>query len=166
MSEYDWSRFVTRIAVNTTKENLYRAWATRKGIEYWFLRFSEYRNAEGGLRSEEELVSAGDTYTWRWYGWPDETEERGTILSCNGIDHIKFTFGDAGMCSVTIREERSQLIVELIQTEIPTDDRGKHYWHLGCKTGWTFYLTNLKSLFEGGVDLRNRDEVLKNVVNS
>jgi hypothetical protein len=65
-----------------------------------------------------------------------------------------------------MKEERGHMIVELVQTEIPTDDRGKHYWHLGCKTGWTFYLANLKSLFEGGVDLRNRDEGLKNVVNS
>ena len=38
--------------------------------------------------------------------------------------------------------------------------------NVGCKTGWTFYLANLKSLLEGGIDLRNKDELLKDVINS
>jgi uncharacterized protein YndB with AHSA1/START domain len=166
MEQYDWSRFVTRIAVNATREELYKAWATRKGIEYWFLRMADYRSADGVMRGEDEYVSAGDTYSWRWHGWPDEMEEHGTILSCNGKDQFRFTFGKAGICSVSLYEERGQMMMELIQTEIPVDDQGKHNFHLGCKTGWTFYLTNMKSLFEGGIDLRNRDEGLKNVVNS
>lgn len=29
--------------------------------------------------------------------------------------------------------------------------------HIGYKTGWTFYLANLKSILEGGIDLRNRN---------
>ena len=81
-------------------------------------------------------------------------------------DLFKFTFGEAGVCTVRIIEENGIRIVELVQTDIPDDERGKHYWHVGCKTGWTFYLANLKSLMEGGIDLRNKDESLKNVVNS
>ena len=57
-------------------------------------------------------------------------------------------------------------VLELLQDSIPDTAEGKHYWHLGCKTGWTFYLTNLKSLLEGGIDLRNKDEQIKNVLNS
>jgi hypothetical protein len=37
---------------------------------------------------------------------------------------------------------------------------------VGCGEGWTFYLTNLKSILEGGVDLRNKEMKLKNVINS
>lgn len=40
MSNYDWSRFVTRINVNAPIEKLYWCWATREGMEYWFLRLS------------------------------------------------------------------------------------------------------------------------------
>lgn len=166
MSDYDWSRFKTRIPVRASVERLYSAWATRNGIEAWFLRMSEYRKAEGQLRDKDEMVAAGDTYAWRWFGWPDEVEERGTIVSCNGKDRFEFTFGEAGVCHVRIIEEQGETIVELEQTDIPTDDRGKHYWHLGCKGGWTFYLANLKSLMEGGIDLRNKNEAIKNVVNS
>ena len=166
MEKYDWSKFTTRIAVNAPEPDLYAAWATRKGIEYWFVRYSPYAGQDGATRTIEEFVQPGDIYTWRWHGWPDEVEEHGKILDCNGKNFFKFTFGEAGICAVTIKEEQGQRIVELVQSEIPTDERAMHYWHLGCKTGWTFYLANMKSLYEGGIDLRNKNVDLKNVVNS
>ena len=166
MGNYDWSRFVTRINVKAPVEKLYWCWATRAGMEYWFLRLSEYKKPEGNLRADNETVQKGDSYTWRWHGWSDETTEYGSILDCNGKDLFKFSFGKAGDCTVTIKKEGNENIVELVQDNIPTDEQGMHYWHLDCKTGWTFYLANLKSLLEGGVDLRNRDEGLKNVINS
>lgn len=166
MSDYDWGRFVTRIPINASTQELYDAWSTRKGIEHWFLRMSEYRTPDGVLRKDDEPVQVGDTYAWRWHGWPDDVEERGKILACNGKDHFRFSFGEAGNCDVRIKEESGQTILELVQTEIPTDEHGKQYWHVGCKTGWTFHLTNMKSIFEGGKDLRNKDESLKNVVNA
>ena len=45
MSNYDWSRFVTRINIKAPIEKLYWCWATREGMEYWFLRLSEFKNA-------------------------------------------------------------------------------------------------------------------------
>lgn len=166
MGNYDWSRFVTRININAPIEKLYWCWATRQGMEYWFLRLSEYKKPDGNVRAGSEPVQPGDTYTWRWHGWSDETTEHGSILDCNGKDIFKFSFGKAGDCTVTLKNELGQNIVELVQSDIPITDEGMHYWHLGCKTGWTFYLANLKSLLEGGGDLRNRDEKLQNVINS
>jgi len=166
MKEYDWSQFVTRIPINASTQDLYDAWSTRKGIEHWFLRMSEYKSPDGELRRDDEPVQAGDTYAWRWHGWPDEVEERGQIIACNGKDYFKFSFGDAGNCTVVIKEENGQTILELTQSQIPTDEHGKQYWHVGCKTGWTFHLTNMKSIFEGGKDLRNKDETIKNVINA
>lgn len=166
MGNYDWSRFVTRININAPIEKLCWCWATRQGMEYWFLRLSEYKKPDGNVRAGSEPVQPGDTYTWRWHGWSDETTEHGSILDCNGKDIFKFSFGKAGDCTVTLKNELGQNIVELVQSDIPITDEGMHYWHLGCKTGWTFYLANLKSLLEGGGDLRNRDEKLQNVINS
>jgi len=166
MADFDWKKFTVRVPVNTPVEKLYWCWATREGIEYWFLRMSDYKKPDGTPRGDNEYVQNGDTYAWRWHGWSDEVTEHGNILDCNGKDFFKFSFGNAGNCTVTIKEENGINIVELVQDEIPDDENGRHYYQLGCKTGWTFYLANLKSLLEGGIDLRNRDEGLKNVVNS
>ena len=165
MSNYDWTTFTVRIAVKATAERLYWCWATREGMEYWFLRMSEYKKGNE-IRNAGDPTQKGDTYRWRWHGWPDEVTEEGIILECKGKDHFKFSFGKAGNCAVSIKKEEGETIVELVQDQIPDDEQGRHYWHLGCKTGWTFYFANLKSLLEGGIDLRNRNENLKNVINS
>lgn len=165
-ASYDWSRFVVRIAINAPADKLYHAWATREGMEYWFLRLSEYKKPDGNIRGNKEYVEKGDTYKWLWHGWPDDTVEHGTILDSNGKDFFKFSFGNAGNCTVVIKKEEGESMVELVQDNIPTDEQGKHNWHLGCKTGWTFYLANMKGLYEGGVDLRNKNEKLQGVINS
>ena len=163
---HDWSLFTVRINVNAAVEKLYNAWATREGMEYWFLRLNEYKKKDGTLRAGTELVAKGDTYKWLWFGWPDETVEYGEVLDCNGKDHFKFSFGKAGNCTVRIYQEQFENIVELVQDNIPVDELGMHYWHLGCKTGWTFYLANMKSVYEGGLDLRNKNVNLQQVLNS
>ena len=38
--------------------------------------------------------------------------------------------------------------------------------YIGCGEGWTFYLANLKSMLEGGIDLRNKNDKIKGVINS
>jgi uncharacterized protein YndB with AHSA1/START domain len=166
MSTYDWSRFVTRINIKAPVETLYNAWTTRAGIESWFLRMSEYKQRNGSLRDDDENVSIGDTYKWLWYGYSDETVEYGEIMDLNEKDYLKFSFGKAGICTVRIKTEEGENIVELIQEEIPTDEKGMEYYHVGCKTGWTFYLANMKSMLEGGIDLRNKNEKLQLMLNS
>lgn len=166
MQPFNWGRFVTRININATEEKVYQAWATREGIESWFLRLSEFKTADDILRKADEFVQPGDSYLWKWHGWPDEMQETGTILECNGKNLFRFSFGNAGNCTVSVIKESGELILQLLQEDIPETDQGKHYWHLGCKTGWTFYLANIKSILEGGIDLRNKNELLKNMVNS
>ena len=137
----DWDRFTVRINIkNVPIEKLSWAWASRKGMEYSFLRLSEYKTVSGKERNPNELVEKGDNYKWLWHGWPDETVEHGEILDCNEKDFFKFSFGKAGNCSVFLKEEEGEKIVELLQDTIPNDEAGRHMWHVGCKTGCTFYL--------------------------
>ena len=166
MADFDWSRFSVRVNIKASAEKIYWCWATKAGIESWFLRLSEYRKPTGELRESNEFVEKNDTYKWLWYGYSDEVGERGEILGCNGKDFFKFRFGAYGICSVTIKEEQGERIAELIQDNIPTDEKGKQNCHIGCKTGWTFYMANLKSMLEGGIDLRNRNEKILDVINS
>lgn len=166
MADFDWSRFMLRIDINAPVEKLYAGWATRPGIEKWFLRYCEYRDKSNIPREDNVYAEKGDTYTWRWHGYPDTVTEEGTILEANGKDLFKFSFGKAGDCSVTIRKEQGVTIVELVQENILTDEQGRQYYHLGCKTGWAFHLADMKSIYEGGIDLRNKREDLAEMLNS
>jgi uncharacterized protein YndB with AHSA1/START domain len=162
----NWSRFTVRINIKATVAQIYNCWATRAGMEAWFLRLSEYKTEQDTVRTDNEPAKTGDTYKWLWHGWPDETVEYGTILQCNGQNLFAFSFGNAGNCTVKIYEEQGETITELVQENIPDDEQGKITWHIGCKTGWTFYMANLKSYLEGGIDLRNKNIELNNVLNS
>ncbi len=166
MSTSDWTRFTVRIDIKADPKTLYEAWITNGNIEHWFLRWCEYKKPDGTLRRRDEPVQKGDSYSWRWHGYPDEVTEQGAILDLNGKSFFKFSFGKAGNCSVYIKEEAATTIVELIQENIPDDEHGRHYYHVGCKTGWTFHLADMKSIYEGGIDLRNKNEALKDMLNS
>ena len=116
------------------------------------------------IRPAGSPVQPGDTYAWLWHGYDDTTTEYGQIWEANGTNHLKFIFGGAGNVTISIYAEEGETIVELVQDEIPVDEKGKAWFHLGCSTGWVFYLANLKSVLEGGPDLRNKKLPLKNVV--
>lgn len=166
MANFNWNRFETRINVKAPIEKLYNCWATRQGMEEWFLRDCKYFLPDGTLRKKEEPVNKDDTYKWLWFGYDDEVVETGRIIEGNGKDFLKFSFGNGGNCTVTIKMEQGENMVALVQDNIPTDEEGMRNYHLGCKTGWTFYLANLKSIMEGGIDLRNKNENLKDMVNA
>lgn len=166
MQAYNWSQFKLRIPVNAGKKEIYAAWSSQQGLESWFLRKAEFTKADGSPREATGSIQIADSYVWMWHGWPDEVVEKGVILQENGTDLVKFSFGPAGNVTVTITEEEGQAMVTLLQDEIPLDDHSKTFYHIGCTKGWIFYLANLKSILEGGIDLRNRNIELQDVINS
>lgn len=166
MENFDWTRFLVRIDVKASKEQLYQAWSTRNGLENWFLRECLIYKPSGEMRDVNEPIQEGDRYLWRWHGHPDESTEEGVFLVSNGIDEIQFQFGQAGRCTVRITEAGGVFLVDLVQDQIPPTEKAKVQFHVGCRTGWIFYLTNLKSFYEGGIDLRNKNPNLQQMLNS
>ena len=166
VENHDWTKFSKRIAVHASPEKIHYLISTQDGLESWFLRLAEFTKPNGGIRTSNSEIKKGDMYRWLWHGYSDATEEKGMILDNNGKDTIRFTF--AGDCRVTItaQSHHDLTIVEITQENIPTDEKSKIQYYLGCSEGWTFYLANLKSISEGGIDLRNRDETLQGVLNS
>lgn len=166
MSDYDWSKFTKRINIKAATDKIYLAWSTPKGLETWFLRLAEFTNQAGDFRKSDEYIQTDDKYKWLWHGWPDETVEYGIILKANGTDIVQFTFATNCTVTILIKNDSPETIVELTQENIPLDEKSKVNYHLGCIEGWTFYLANLKSVLEGGIDLRNKNVNLTKVINS
>jgi uncharacterized protein YndB with AHSA1/START domain len=161
-----WNEFSIRIPVKAPLAQLYDAWVTQEGIERWFLRSAIYKTSQGSLRGVSEPVQQGDHYRWLWHGYPDDILESNDILEANGKDRFQFEF--TGKCIVTVQLQRVKdyTMVNLKQEKIPDDKNPATNLFVGCQLGWTFYLANLKSILEGGIDLRNRDTEFTKVVNA
>ena len=162
----DWTKFVKRIVIESSIEEVYRSWATQSSIETWFLEKANFRN-ENQDRTSNELFQKGDNFKWKWNNW--DTIFEGKILEANGEDLLSFTFGAGGLVHIQLKELGKATELCLTQEEIPTDDDNKMDQFVGCSNGWTFWLTNLKAFLEHGITLHatnlNQDET-KNLVNS
>jgi hypothetical protein len=69
---------------------------------------------------------------------------------------LKFTFSGGSIVTVDIQSKYGLTVVELTQENIPEESDPSKNLFVQCQIGWTFYLANLKSVIEGGNDLRNK----------
>ncbi len=149
--ENKWSLFKLRVNIRQPLDKVYAAWATPGGLESWFLRRAEIALGPPGIhRLPAESMEAGDHYAWYWHGYPDTAVEKGRIIAANGVDHFAFTFSLGCPVSVSLYGELDETIVELVESELPTDEDTMLRHYVGDSKGWIFYLTNLKSVLEGG----------------
>jgi uncharacterized protein YndB with AHSA1/START domain len=148
----DWTSFELKIAVKAGMQDIYNAWATAEEVEKWFLQECRYLQDKQAIAGKQ-AVQRNDTYAWRWHFYKET--EYGDIREANGKDFIQFSF--AGNCIVDVQLEAAggYTLVHLRQYNIPTDEASQFAIRIGCVQGWTFYLTNLKSVYESGNDLRN-----------
>ena len=156
MLDSKWSSFKVTGDYNTDIRSLYEAWATPAGLEKWFLRQADFYAIAGRMREPEEFIMKEDTYEWYWHGWDDTTSEKGEILEANGTDLIKFTFAKDNIVTVEFSSRNGVSIVQLTQENIALEGDPSKNLFVHCQTGWVFYFANLKSVLEGGVDLRNK----------
>lgn len=164
MKNFNWTQFSKRIFINADMDAVYDAWTMSSKLEKWFLSKARFSNAAGEEIQLNANIESKGRYDWNWFA--QNHSEQGRVIEVNGKDLIRFTF--AGNCKVSVRlsEVKDQTLVVLTQEEIPEDDSSKENIRLGCAFGWSFYLLNLKSVLEGGLDLRNKDTELIGVVNN
>jgi len=160
MIDNKWTSFKVAGDYNTDIRSLYEAWATTEGLEKWFLRKANFYTIPRRTRDPEEFIMKEDTYEWYWHGYGDDTSEKGQILEANGTDLLKFTFSGGSIVTVSLYSRNGVSIVELVQENIPEESDPSKNLFVQCQVGWTFYLANLKSILEGGIDLRNKSMVV------
>jgi uncharacterized protein YndB with AHSA1/START domain len=163
---YNWKQFTKRITIKAPAKAIYDAWSTQQGLESWFLRLAQFTKPDGSLRPKNSQVQAGDKYTWRWFGYDDSATEESQIIATNGWDQLQFGFSGGCIVTVSIKQEEGETICELVQQMPMEDVNEQQYFFIECGKGWTFYMTNLKSILEGGPDLRNKKVSIKEVINA
>ena len=163
MKNSDWTKFKKRISINSSHAEIFDAWTTQEKLEQWFLSKANFKSDKGFSKNRTSEIETNDSYTWMWHG--SENIEEGQILENNNTDYLRFTFLGCEV-SVEIKTEKGENIVELTQYNIPIDETSIMNYYVGCTRGWTFFLTNLKSILEGGIDLRNKNKNLIDVINT
>lgn len=162
-SAANFSEFKLRVNIRSTVENAYRAWASPAGLESWFLKLT-VKDQNGHVRTGEELIQEGDEYELGTYTKPDVVFLTGKILKANGKDLFSLTFSKGCPVTVSIYREQDETIVQLLESNLPTDEESVRKHFVNDSKGWIFYLTNLKSVLEGGLDLRNKNAAITNVI--
>jgi len=147
----DWTNFTRRIYIDKHIQAVYDAWTIPGKITEWFLEKADYRGKNDKERKSEDHIQNGDAFRWKWHNW--EEPEKGKILAANGSDRVSFTFGTGGNVHVELNDHRRGTELTLIQDSIPTDEQSKLDLFVGCATGWTFWLANLKAWLEHGITL-------------
>lgn len=163
MKNFDWSRYTKRIAIKAPLHIIYAAWTNAEELERWFLEDVKFFD-ENRVTGKRTPAEKGFAYTWKWHLYEDTMG--GKILDANGKDFVQFTFEGESIVEVKLTPNRDYTVVELTHKNIPLDDDSKQHVRLGCASGWTFYLINLKSIYEGGLDLRNKDKDIPIMINN
>lgn len=164
MIDFDWTSFTRKIAIKAKLSAIYDAWTKASEIEKWFLSKAIFNDSNEKPIHAEKTIEKGFTYDWNWYLF--DTTEHGKITEANGTDFIQFTFAGNCLVDVKLSLQDDYVIVELTQKNIPTDDNSRKGIRLGCDSGWSYFLVNLKSVYEGGIDLRNKNTRLKGMLNN
>ena len=142
--KFDWSRFLLKIAIKASPEKVFKAWTDGKIVSRWF-----------SVKAEIEPKKNGRIY----YEWLAGDKLEARIIEIVKNRKFVIPFGSKGeRLEVKIKKHGSGSICELRQYNMKTGPKDRVNMHMGCKTGWVFFLTNLKSYLEHGIDLRSHDK--------
>lgn len=162
MDPEKWKRFVQRIDVSAPMESVYAAWATAEGMMGWFPMEVALTDGEGGELEPGAAAGTGDRFKFTWHMGHTES---GEFLEANGTDRLRYTFGEGLEVTVGLEQmEDGSVMVTMEQTQDRSDEENLRIL-LGFKEGWAFYLANLKSVLEGGLDLRNYTHDIEHRIN-
>ena len=141
--KYDWTQFIEKIEIRATPERVFKAWTSDKEIVKWFMTEAKLEPKKGGRFFMKFLTGAtGDE----------------TVLAIRKNRSFRFTFGSDGeTVEVTVKKTKLGTDCVLRQFGMKDTPDARINWHMGCRNGWVFFLTNLKAYLEKKIDLRSHD---------
>jgi uncharacterized protein YndB with AHSA1/START domain len=161
LENFHWTQFRYNEYIKAPKEELFRKWATSKGITEWFLASAEYKDDRGRIRDSKEIVQAGDIYTWTFY---TGLSIIGRVLEVKEPNLFKFTFGkkepnsdEDVIVTVVLHDYNSKQRIEVVQENMADNEYGHVTHNMSCHLGWSYFLTNLRSIYESGYDFREKE---------
>ena len=153
-----WTELTSRIYVRAQASSDFEAWATEAGLVRWLAESAAFCAAGGPSPRPDGAARAGDSFRWVRQGGRDVLA--GQVVAAEWPGRVALTFGRAGTCEVTLTGEADGTLVEVCRRDLPDAETCAE-----CSRCWAFRLANLKSVLEGGLDLRETDPARRGVVN-
>ena len=149
--------FRHKILLNADIGSCFDAFATDRGLSQWLLERARYI-ADG---KESSHPVPGSRYL---FDWKKNYSLSGVILDIKTPDYIRFTFGSSFEVEVYFKSRAArQTEILLVQYNLfPNTDS---FPYINCCVCWGFFLTNLKSALEYGIDLREVNEMNETFIN-
>jgi uncharacterized protein YndB with AHSA1/START domain len=140
---YDWTQFKMKIEIKATPQKVYKAWTDGREMAKWFPEKAEIVPKKGGRIYLE------------WLGGV-KMDDKVTAARKNSL--FQFPFGLKGeQVKITVKKVKGGSVCELHQFNMKTGPKDKVGMHMGCMSGWVFFMNNLKAFLEHGIDLRSHD---------
>jgi uncharacterized protein YndB with AHSA1/START domain len=166
LENYQWTSFKVQEYFKTTKEEVFQKWTSSNQIIQWFLKEAIFFTSNKEERSHNEKIEKGDNYIWKFHSG---IEMSGKILDIVENSLLKFTFGkkmpdsdENVVVTVAFHDDADNFSrIEIFQENIADNEYGYVTYNLSCILGWSYFLTNLRSVFESGCDLREQNQQLE-----
>jgi len=157
----DYRDVRARVYVNAPMDRVYKSWATVAGLERWLTARARMLSPEGRDLGREGPAEEGGRYSWTR---ADGTREDGTFVEVDNSMLLRFTFGKDVVVKVQLTLTSKGVLVDVHQ-HAQRSDAENLALALAHSSRWTFYLANLKSVLEGGADLRDARPDVEGLVN-
>jgi hypothetical protein len=153
--DFTKERFLLKLPLYADRSRVFQLIATARGLECWFLGKVDFIRGQDGLLPDGSALQAGDDYSWTWQkGY----SIRGKVLDFADGERFEFSFGGPFTVHFRLNERAADKITELELVQRNSDPSpANEFGFLNCCVCWTFFLTNLKSVAEQGVDLRESE---------
>ncbi len=159
---FNWNEFTHGIYLNAPVGKVYEYIATASGITKWFVGEAKYYYKNLNIRLGKEWSVKGDSFLWKWMN--KDFELKGLVTESRSDRTFGFTFSPLYFVTISLAPEGDKTKLTLKQEYQPGSEKDEFNF-LNCCTCWVFFLTNLKSVAENGIDLREKEAMGDMLVN-
>ena len=149
---HDWTSFDVYLYLEAAPADVLRYWQTVEGFTQFFVAEMTACN-ENDVELNDAMLTPGTRYSWR--GIHDYAGE-GQFLEMTDAS-VEFSFGGRYHVGVRATPQGTGTCLHLRQSGIGEEEGEQVHGSLNCRSCWIYFLVNLKSVVEFGVDLRDQN---------
>ena len=161
-NNFNSERFHHSILLNKAAGEVFALFGLAGGLEKWFQCETIFTATDKAARKPGEMIQKDDSFYWKWLAKDFSIE--GKVINVTPGISAEFTFGSLFNIKMSAAAQNGRTLFTIEQWY--TNGAIKNdFAYINCCTCWIFFLTNLKSVLEHGIDLRettSTDEALVN----